>query len=69
MPLMFKILLTVMLLSAVLISTSLILEGVFGLKDKKFVFSLVSIGTIGMLLSFVISVVGLVIYVVFCIWS
>ena len=69
MPLMFKILLTVMLSSTVLISASLILEGVFELKDKKFVFSLVSIGAIAMLLSFVASVVGLVIYVVFCIWS
>ena len=69
MPLMFKILLTVMLLGTVLISASLLLEGVFSLKGKKFVFSLVSIGAIAMLLSFVASVVGLVIYVVFCIWS
>lgn len=69
MPLMLKILLTVMLSSTVLISASLILEGVFDLKYKKFVFSLVSIGAIAMLLSFVASVVGLVIYVVFCIWS
>lgn len=69
MPLMFKIILTVMLLGTVLIYASLILEGVFSLKGKKFVFSLVSILEIAMLLSFVASVVGLVIYVVFCIWS
>lgn len=69
MPLMFKILITVMLLGTVIIYASFILEEVFSLKGKKFVFSLVSIGAIAMLLFFVASVVGLVIYAVFCIWS